>query len=197
MSSLPIAVVVFLLGLVLIVVAVIGGGLEIKEIKIPTLSPISRALSALFGCILVAMGFFPTVLPDYNPPGPVPVTTVTPVTPSPLPKPAPAPPNPSPAPVSYQAIPIHYVENQKAFARLMRGYLESLGYAVNATEDDFSQIVPGNREPAGTVRVVYKSPAGATEQKVVSAIRNKFPDATNVVESLNNGASVDLQIELW
>jgi hypothetical protein len=32
---------------------------------------------------------------------------------------------------------------------------------------------------------------------MVSAIRGEFPAATDLVERLNDGASADLQIELW
>jgi hypothetical protein len=42
----------------LVVVAIYGGGVEIKEVKIPTLPGWSRALSALFGCSLLALALF-------------------------------------------------------------------------------------------------------------------------------------------
>jgi hypothetical protein len=44
----------FLLGCGLIVIAIVGGGIEAKEVKVPKLSPIPRILSAFFGIGLVA-----------------------------------------------------------------------------------------------------------------------------------------------
>jgi hypothetical protein len=43
----------FLLGCGLIVIAIVGGGIEAKEVKVPQLSPIPRILSAFFGIGLV------------------------------------------------------------------------------------------------------------------------------------------------
>jgi hypothetical protein len=43
----------FLLGCGLIVIAIVGGGIEAKEVKVPKLSPIPRLLSAVFGIGLV------------------------------------------------------------------------------------------------------------------------------------------------
>ena len=43
----------FLLGCGLIVIAIVGGGIEAKEVKVPKLSPIPRILSAVFGIGLV------------------------------------------------------------------------------------------------------------------------------------------------
>jgi len=44
----------FLLGCGLIVIAIVGGGIEAKEVKVPKLSPLPRLLSAGFGIGLVA-----------------------------------------------------------------------------------------------------------------------------------------------
>ena len=43
----------FLLGCGLIVIAIVGGGIEAREVKVPKLSPIPRFLSAVFGIGLV------------------------------------------------------------------------------------------------------------------------------------------------
>jgi hypothetical protein len=43
----------FLVGLALIVVAVLGGGIEVKEVRIPKLTPIPRVMSFGVGCLLV------------------------------------------------------------------------------------------------------------------------------------------------
>ena len=43
----------FIAGLALIVVGVLGGGLEIKELKINNLSTLARGSSFLLGCILL------------------------------------------------------------------------------------------------------------------------------------------------
>ena len=45
-------------GLALIMVGLIGGGIEVKEIKIPQLPMFPRAASFLIGCILTALVFF-------------------------------------------------------------------------------------------------------------------------------------------
>src|SRR5215470_7809626 len=47
-----------IVGLALIVVGLLGGGIEVKEIKIPQLPMISRAASFLFGCILISLVLF-------------------------------------------------------------------------------------------------------------------------------------------
>jgi hypothetical protein len=63
----------FVAGLALIVVAVLGGGLEIKEVKIPVLPTVPRALSFTVGCILLALclldpDLFKQPADDSNPP---------------------------------------------------------------------------------------------------------------------------------
>jgi|GEM_PF-3821265 len=44
----------FILGCGLIIIAIVGGGIEAKEVKVPKLSPLPRLLSAVFGIILMA-----------------------------------------------------------------------------------------------------------------------------------------------
>jgi NAD/NADP transhydrogenase beta subunit len=61
----------FLIGLALIVVGIFGGGIEVKEIKIPTLPTISRILSSIVGLVLIAVCLaFPQLLagPQPTPP---------------------------------------------------------------------------------------------------------------------------------
>jgi hypothetical protein len=63
--------VTFFVGLALVVVAIIGGGLEIKEVKIPPLPIIPRAGSFAAGAALLALCFFdPTIFPSPNPTNP-------------------------------------------------------------------------------------------------------------------------------
>jgi hypothetical protein len=45
----------FGLGCVLLVLAIVGGGLEVKEVKIPVLPVLPRALSGMFGALLIAL----------------------------------------------------------------------------------------------------------------------------------------------
>lgn len=182
---------VFFGGIVLLVVAIFGGGIEIKEIKIPTLPTVPRVLGGVLGCALVGMSFFPSLLPGG-------------VSSTPLPPGGPNSPPSHPGPtdarpvISFQAIPIHYAENQRTFALDLRNYLQSQGLSVNATEDDFSQISEADRAPQGTVRIVYKSSAGDAEHRVVSLMRDKYPDIRGRInERTNNGANSDLQIQLW
>jgi hypothetical protein len=47
--------VTFFLGLALMVVAILGGGLEIKEVKIPSMGRLARAVSFVIGCGLLAL----------------------------------------------------------------------------------------------------------------------------------------------
>ena|SRR5258708_7040160 len=53
--SMSILTLTFLVGLALIVVAIVGGGIEIKEVKIPTLPVVPRTLSFIVGCTLLAV----------------------------------------------------------------------------------------------------------------------------------------------
>jgi uncharacterized protein YecT (DUF1311 family) len=45
-------------GLSLIVVGLVGGGIEVKELKLPQISMLPRAASFLVGCILTALALF-------------------------------------------------------------------------------------------------------------------------------------------
>lgn len=48
--------IVFALGALLLLIGIIGGGFELKEIKIPPVGRIARALSSMAGVILILMG---------------------------------------------------------------------------------------------------------------------------------------------
>ena len=110
-------------------------------------------------------------------------------------KPAPAPkPNP-PVFNSAVSLRIHYVNEQKDFAEKLSSYLSSKGYSASTIYDDFSQIKE-SREKSGTIRIVYKSAVKDVEPKLVQAIRDKFP-VGRLVESWNDSAASDLQIQLW
>jgi hypothetical protein len=62
MDSVPfsIASITFLVGLALIVIALLGGGFEVKEIKLPVLGIFPRLLSFVIGIgtVLVALALF-------------------------------------------------------------------------------------------------------------------------------------------
>jgi hypothetical protein len=67
--TLSIQTVTFLLGCGLLIIAILGGGLEIKEVKIPTLPSLPRAMSGLFGALLVALALIkPALLPGADAP---------------------------------------------------------------------------------------------------------------------------------
>jgi hypothetical protein len=107
----PISIVsiILLVGLALIVIALLGGGIEVKEIKIPALQIIPRILSFITGGALVALCLFrpdilqelndnkiPPVLPTNStppvnptPPDTKPIPPTPPVIPSPIVKPLP------------------------------------------------------------------------------------------------------------
>jgi YARHG domain len=55
-------VMVFLLGAFLIVVGIVGGGFELKEIKIPSVARIPRIIAGVAGAVLIAfsLGLLPT-----------------------------------------------------------------------------------------------------------------------------------------
>jgi hypothetical protein len=57
--------VTFFVGLALIIVAIFGGGVEIKEVKIPTLPPVPRTMSFIVGCVLIILCVaFPQMFPS-------------------------------------------------------------------------------------------------------------------------------------
>jgi hypothetical protein len=56
----------FLIGAALIFVAILGGGLEAKDVKIPVLNIWARILSFVFGIVLIVVGLYPSVL-EYHP----------------------------------------------------------------------------------------------------------------------------------
>jgi Putative peptidoglycan binding domain len=137
---------------------------------------------------------------------PSPTTPPSPNSASKAPSPQ-APATPAPAPKSNPlaevkiysgALRILYVEEQKDFAEKLRSYLSSKGYSASAIYDDFSEINKDNREKPKTIKIVYKSTAKNFEPTLVQAMRDKFPsDMTRLVESLNDSAAFDLQIQLW
>jgi hypothetical protein len=58
----------FLAGLFLIMVGSFGGGIEVRELRIPTLPTYSRALSLAFGIVLLVLGIaFPRLFPTPQP----------------------------------------------------------------------------------------------------------------------------------
>jgi len=59
-SSIP--AIAFCAGLALIIVALLGGGIEVKEVKVPPLPLFPRAATFIFGCVLVAAVLFDTSL---------------------------------------------------------------------------------------------------------------------------------------
>ena len=187
----------FVAGLALIVIGVLGGGLEIKELRINTLSTLSRGSSFLLGCILIFVcveypTFLQGALPAAAPPRPNPEPAIVVHPPAP-----PAKPLQASKPLS-EPILVAYAIDQKAFADKLKDHLRAGGYAINPHLDDFSGIKPESRETPGTIRIVYKQAAREAEVALVDAMRAKFPSEMHrLVETLNNNASVDLQVQLW
>jgi hypothetical protein len=112
------------------------------------------------------------------------------------PPPNPPPPNPPPPKTYSQVLPILFVANQENFAQKLRNYLATKGYTISTRNTNFSEIKGDNRQKAGTIRIIYKSTAKDFEPILADAIRAQFP-TMRLVESLNDGARVDLQIQLW
>jgi hypothetical protein len=184
----------FLVGLALIVIAVLGGGIEIKEVKIPTLPTIPRAASFAVGCVLIALCFF----------DPGPLRLLDPSAPADQPKNHELPEAPEPAPIrktsspSPQTVSIIFAASQRDFALKVQKYLVGQGYAASAIYSDFSELKDENRERAGTIRIVYKEVTQSAEQKLTKELKQKFSsDLARLVESLNESASSDLQIQFF
>jgi hypothetical protein len=117
--------------------------------------------------------------PEHNPP---------PLNPPPL--------NPAPPKAYSQVLPIHFVDNQKDFAQKLRSYLATKGYTIRTTNTNFSEITGDNRQKVGTIRIIYKSTAKDFEPALADAIRAQFP-TMRLVETLNDSARVELQVQLW
>ncbi|MEK6735814.1 MAG: hypothetical protein AABY47_04540 [Pseudomonadota bacterium] len=47
----------FIFGAILIAISILGGGLEIKELKVPQVGTVSRILAAIVGVVFVTVGF--------------------------------------------------------------------------------------------------------------------------------------------
>jgi hypothetical protein len=77
-------------------------------------------------------------------------------------------------------------------------YLVGEGYAASAIYSDFSELKDDNREKAGTIRIVYKDVSQNIEQKLTKELKQKFSsEMVRLVESLNENASSDLQIQFF
>jgi hypothetical protein len=105
-------------------------------------------------------------------------------------------PNPPPSKIYSQVLPIRFVDNQKDFAQKLRNYLAAKGYSIKTTNTNFSEITGDNRQKAGTIRIIYKSTAKDFEPMLANTIRAQFP-TMQLVETLNDGARADLQVQLW
>jgi hypothetical protein len=112
------------------------------------------------------------------------------------PEPNPPPPNSPVLKIYSQALPIHFVDNQKDFAQKLRSYLATKGYTIRTTNTNFSEVKGDNRQKAGTIRIIYKSTAKDFEPTLANTIRAQFP-TMRLVESLSDDARADLQIQLW
>ncbi len=63
---------------------------------------------------------------------------------------------------------------------------------------DFSELKDDNREKSGTIRIVYKDVSQNIEQKLTKELKQKFAsEMIRLVESLNENASSDLQIQFF
>lgn len=63
---------------------------------------------------------------------------------------------------------------------------------------DFSELKDDNREKSGTIRIVYKDVSQNIEQKLTKELKQKFSsEMIRLVESLNENASSDLQIQFF
>jgi len=223
MLTTPIASIAFVAGVALIALGLLGGGFEVKKMRIPPLPTIPRAACFIFGCILSGLVLFKpnwfeqpkqaateqqqttndkgrdlenaiTNPKQSNVPPPTAPSVPSPTT-SPTVAQAPEP-NPPPPKTYSQVLPILFVASQEDFAQKLRSYLATNGYTISTTNTDFSEIKRDNRQKAGTIRIIYKSTAKDFEPILANTIRAQFP-MMRLVESLNDSARVDLQVQLW
>lgn len=183
-ASTPINYLIFFFGLALIVVGLVGGGVEIKEIKIPTLPIIPRVLVLLLGAVLAGASIWAPQFFEGNPPNQ---------------KVADATQNPGPVPVTHDvSIAILFTPDKRSLASEMRQYLAGIGYESVALCDDFSEIKESDHEKAGTVRIVYNSNEPVAGQ-IADALRGRFPsDIARLVQSPNERATAaNVQIQVW
>jgi hypothetical protein len=81
-----IAIASFLMGAALIFIAILGGGIEAKEVKIPVLNFWARILSFIFGCTLIGFGLVDELFPRSGAPT---IDRPSIATPTQIPTPAP------------------------------------------------------------------------------------------------------------
>jgi hypothetical protein len=60
----------FIFGIVLLFIAIVGGGFELRELKVPRVGTVARIVSAVAGVIFLALGFSGSTPPE--PPDPQP-----------------------------------------------------------------------------------------------------------------------------
>jgi hypothetical protein len=87
----------FVAGLILLIAAIVGGGFEVKELKVPKLGLVARVGSAIFGAVLLLgpTGYFVKLRDFISPPAPVQTARQPDAPPGGQPPaPAPAPPGP-------------------------------------------------------------------------------------------------------
>jgi hypothetical protein len=223
MLTTQIASIAFVAGLALIALGLLGGGFEAKKMRIPPLPTITRAACFIFGCILSGLVLFKpnwfeqpkqaateqqqttndkgrdlgTAITNPKQSNALPPTALSVPSPTTSPTLAQAPePNPPPPKNYSQVLPILFVANQEDFAQKLRSYLATKGYTISTTNTDFSEIKRDNRQKAGTIRIIYKSTAKDFEPILANTIRAQFP-MMRLVESSNDSARMDLQIQLW
>ena len=105
---LTIPFIAFAAGLALIALGLLGGGIEVKEIRIPQLPIVPRAACILFGCILLGSVLFDRKLFDQ-----LQEATATTTAPAPAPAPASAPKHELGAAINRHLIEVHDVILQR------------------------------------------------------------------------------------
>jgi hypothetical protein len=66
----------FLFGAILLAVAILGGGFEIKEIKVSNVTTSVRIIAGIVGAVFIALGFLEPTIPKSIPWGDDPVAAV-------------------------------------------------------------------------------------------------------------------------
>lgn len=137
----------FIFGCILVLIGVIGGGFELKELKIPKVSWPTRLVAIIGGAIFIGMGFFLPAAKEEakHPAEPAPAGQTAGSQPAPLQQPAPAQPaTPPPATEERPAeepatrptpvmVKLRWLDNALVYA----GYIKSYGQQAELTIDVF------------------------------------------------------------
>jgi hypothetical protein len=130
-------------GLLLVAVGLVGGGIEVKEIKVPPLPMVPRAASFVIGCLLLSLVFLDPGV--FNPPAPAPSSEKPAPGKTVLDKPAPDKPKELGAAIKYGLIQVSEVKRVLQHLGMYQGPLnndDTPAYREAVAEFQRSQNIP-------------------------------------------------------